>query len=86
MYNDTSNSETLLLCILICIIGLLLIIAFYINVLLPFIKEREYIIMELNRSDEKEYWYWRRKLKILYLSKIPIIGYIIIKKMNKRKF
>ncbi len=84
MYTTTENhEETTLLFVLICIIGLLIVIAFYINVLRPFLDDRQYIIMEMKRSDGGEYRYWKRELKLLYISLIPIIGRIICKKLNR---
>lgn len=49
-------------------------LAFYFNVIAPFVQEREYIKREINRSDGEEYYYWKRKLRRLYLAHIPIIG------------
>ncbi len=86
MYTTTENhDEITLLFVLICIVGLLIVIAFYINVLRPFLDDRRYIIMEMQRSDGGEYQYWKRELKLLYISHIPIIGRIICKKLKKQK-
>ena len=61
----------------------LLILAFFItimtitwiNKIVPFLEEREYIKMEMQHSfDEGEYHYWKRELKQLYLQAIPLIG------------
>ena len=57
--------------------------AFFINSYLPFKKERNYIKMEIARAfEEEEYLYWKRKLKMLYISKIPIIRSIVRRKYN----
>lgn len=57
------------------IIGGFLIIAFFVNFFPRFKEERDYIKMEIERSyNEKEYRFWRRKLKYLYLRSIPLIG------------
>lgn len=66
--------NTFLLLISIVLIGFIVVLAFYFNVVVPFIKERGYIKMEMQRSDKREYYYWKKKLKRLYLSYIPIIG------------
>ena len=50
------------------------VFVFYFYVVMPFIEERNYIKMEMQRSDDEEYYYWKRELKRLYLSQIPIIG------------
>ncbi len=49
-------------------------LAFYFNVIVPFVQEREYIKREIKRSDGEEYYHWKRELKRLYLAHIPIIG------------
>lgn len=83
MYNTTENyDESTLLFVLICIVVLLIVFVFYINVLGPFLANRRYIIMEMSRSDGDEYKFWKRELKLLYISQIPIIGHIICKKLN----
>lgn len=46
---------------------------------IPFVKQRNYIIMEMNRSTDEEYDYWRKKLKRHYVRQIPVLGKIIIK-------
>ena len=37
-------------------------------------KARDYIKMEMQRSDGDEYYYWKSELKRLYISHIPILG------------
>ena len=52
-----------------------IMIAFIINSVIPFFKEREYIKMEMERSsNDEEYRHWKRELKYMYLSSIPLIG------------
>ncbi len=63
----------------LCFIGVLpviLIIAvgIYWKVVLPFMKEREYILTELERAYDDEYNYWERRLKRLYIRSIPLVG------------
>lgn len=72
--NISLNYETLTIIIAI-ILGLFLFLSFFINFYLPFKGKRDYIIMEIKRSfEEEEYRYWKRELKHLYLSSIPLIG------------
>lgn len=72
---DTLYNEEILIVIIAVIIGTFLLLAFFINLYLPFKEERDYIKMEMERSyEEEEYRYWRRELKYLYLRSIPIIG------------
>ena len=64
---------------------LLLFISFFKNSYLPFKEEKDYIKMEMARSfEEKEYLYWKRELKMLYISRIPIVRSIVRRK-HKRK-
>ncbi len=82
--NTVMETETsFLLIILIIAVLLLCIMAFYINVVIPFYKERNYIRMEMLRScDHREYQYWKRELKRLYIAHIPILGNLILKYMR----
>lgn len=66
------NDET---SVLAAIIVFFLLLAFFVNVCIPFKRERDYIKMEMARSfEEKEYLYWKRELKRLYFSYIPLIS------------
>ena len=72
---DTLLNDEFLIFIAAMIIGLFIILAFFINFFLLFNEERNYIKMEMARSyEEEEYRYWRRELKYLYLRSIPLIG------------
>ena len=71
--DTSSNGETEFVIIAVFII-FLIFIAFFINLYLPFKQDRDYIKAEMSRSHGKEeYLYWKRELKMLYISKIPII-------------
>ncbi len=79
-----SNSEIGFLTIALLII-LFIFIVLFINSFISFKKDRDYIKMEMDRSfGEREYLYWKRKLKMLYISKIPVVNYIV-KQKHKRK-
>ncbi len=70
-----SNEILILIIAVIMIIGTFLLFAYIINVYLPFKEERDYIKMEIARSyRKKEYEYWKRELRRLYLSLIPLLG------------
>lgn len=72
---DTLLTDEFLLLIVAMIIGAFVVIALFVNFFIPFKEERDYIKMEMARSfEEKEYRYWRRELKRLYLRSIPLIG------------
>ena len=73
-YSLDNADDTFLIFAFIVIIGLFIVLAFLFNVVMPFIKDRDYIRMEMQRSNDEEYYYWKRELKRLYISHIPIIG------------
>ena len=74
-YNGTTpklnNSVLIVIAAVIAVIFLLLV--FFLNVYIPFTEERKYIKMEMGRTSGSEYRYWKKKLRKLYLSHIPII-------------
>lgn len=81
---DTLLNDEMLIAIVVVIIGIWLFLVFFINSYLPFKEERNYIKMEMKRSvKEKEYRYWRRELKMLYISKIPIVRSMVRRKHNQ---
>lgn len=70
LYND----ETFIFVAAIIML-LIVMVALFVNSYISFKKERDYIRMEMARSyREKEYCYWERKMKCLYLRYIPLIG------------
>ena len=73
-YTYDNMEDTFLIFAFVVIIGFFIVLAVYFNIIAPFMKAREYIKMEMQRSDGNEYYYWKRELKRLYLSHIPIIG------------
>ncbi len=73
-YTYDNTEDTFLIFALVVIIGFFIVLAFYFNVIAHFMKEREYIKMEMQRSDGEEYYYWKNELKRLYILHIPIIG------------
>ena len=73
-YTYDNTEDTFLIFAFVVIIGFFVVLAFYFNVIAPFMKARDYIKMVMQRSDGDEYYYWKRELKRLYISHIPIIG------------
>lgn len=72
------------LVIIAVIIIFFLFFAIFINSYLPFKEEKDYIKIEIARSyDEDEYRYWKRELKTLYISKIPIVRSIVGRKYKR---
>ena len=72
---DTLLTDEFLLFMVAIIIGCFIVVALFVNFIIPFKEERDYIKMEMERSyEEEEYRYWRRELKYLYLRSIPLIG------------
>ena len=77
------NEETKFIIFVVFIIFFIFIVLF-INFYLPFKAERDYLKMEMARSfEEEEYLYWKNKLKMLYISKIPLVGSIVRRKYNQ---
>ena len=70
--NPLFNDKVLII-IVISIIAIFFIVVFYVNFFLQFKKERDYIKMEMGRTKGSEYRYWKKKLRKLYISKIPIV-------------
>ncbi len=69
---------------LLVYIGLLVFLAFCINAYLSFREEKKYIKMELERSaDKAEHRYWEKRLRRLYISKIPVVRSIIFRKYKR---
>ena len=73
-YTYDNTVDTFLIVGFTFIIIFFVILILYFNIISPFIKSREYIKMEMQRSDGREYLYWKRQLKKLYMTSIPIIG------------
>ena len=76
----------------ICMVAVILIILLikYIScVYMPFVKERDFIKMEIARSHGDSRVHYQHELKRLYLLQIPFIGGFLIqasrKKARKRK-
>lgn len=74
---NTDSIVNVVLILIFLIILLLLMIAFVLNVIMPLIKDRRYIKMEMQRSEGEEYEYWEKELKKLYRYYIPLIGRFI---------
>ena len=71
----TLFNDEFLLFMIAMILGSFIVVALFVNFIIPFKEERAYIKMEMERSyEEEEYRYWRRELKYLYLRSIPLVG------------
>lgn len=81
-YTQDTYEITALLLILAIPFILLFASVFHLNVVRPFLKERSYIKMEMGRSNEEEYRYWKRELRKLYIYHIPFVGWIIYRFMR----
>ena len=73
------NSVILLACFTMVFLALTVIVILWFR---DFSEERRYIIMEMNRSGPKERAHWEKRLKRLYLSQIPVLGYFLCKKIK----
>lgn len=78
-----SKNDLFLYAILAVPFILLVITAYYINVVVPFSESRDYIKCEIARSfNESEARYWKSKLIKLYILLIPIVGKMLAKRMR----
>ncbi len=59
-----------------------LVVNYYTNVIVPFIKDKEYIKAEIGRSTGHAKKHWQKKLKRHNLSLIPFIGKFLAKKVK----
>ena len=74
---NTQNNQIYFLILIVVGVFVLAIVCvgIYVEFIRPFLKRREYLIMEMKRSTKKsEYLYWKGKLKKLYLQHNPLIG------------
>ena len=56
-----------------------LFIRYWLNVIVPFNREKMYIKSEILRTTGKEKEYWKKELKILYISTVPVLGKFLIR-------
>lgn len=80
MIEDNNELWGLVGIILVVLLLLPVLISFVINVLVPFKDTRDFIKMEMNRSEGRKQRYWKRELKKLYISHIPIVRWFFRKK------
>ena len=63
---------------IILIVVAIFLIALYVKNVVPFLQERSYIKMEIERSfSESEAAYWKKELKKLYIEHIPIFHFFL---------
>lgn len=79
----TENESMIVINIIALFMIFLLLLVFYLKKIIPFMRKKDYIKMEMERSQGSEYRHWERKLKRHYLRQIPIFGNMIIKKYYK---
>ena len=80
---EQGENEIFLYGILLAPLIVLCVAAAYTNIIQPFSEGRRYIKAEMRRAyNESEYRYWKRELKKLYISQIPILGNCIVKYMR----
>jgi len=73
--NNFFYSNLIVILMIAIIIIVLFVLLYFIGTRIgDFLGERNYIKMEMQRTDGNERLYWKRKLKLLYLQSIPIIG------------
>ena len=80
------NDNLYSLIMLTSMILIYLLLLFVFKALIPYLKQRKYIKGEMDRSfSEREYRYWKRKLKRLHLDYIPVIGGVIKRAIEMKR-
>ncbi len=80
MPNNIENESNVFVISIIVVIGVIVLFAFFANAVVPFFEKRSHIKMEMERScNEREYRFWKKKLKNFYISSIPIVGKLLAK-------
>lgn len=85
MNNEAIPREVILILLITIFVVLFVVAAFIVHFWLPFIKQRNYIKMEIRRSDGEEKKYYERQLKLFYASHIPLVRRFIFKREEKRR-
>lgn len=85
MDNQAIPREAILILLITIFVVLFVVAAFVVNLWLPFIKQRNYIKMEINRSDGEEKKYYERQLKLFYASHVPLVRRFIFRREEKRR-
>ena len=83
--NDSALSDdSIFLVFIVGIFAVIFIIAFYMNVWIPFVNKRRYIKMEMSRGKGRRQKYWKTQLRYLYIEHIPLVGKLILRSILKR--
>ena len=85
MTKDIFATETLLILIISILVGALVVVAFIINIWIPFMQERRYLKLEIERTSGNERKYWERELKKLYVRVFPFATVFMKKSKNKKR-
>ena len=85
MSENETNFVILILgaCLLLFFIAVF-IVKFIVRVYVPFLDERDFILMEIDRTHGDERIHWKHELKRLYISQIPFIGETLAENSRKR--
>lgn len=83
MTNSQISGESLLILIITIFVISFAIIAFIVNFWIPFTNEKNYLKMEIKRSQGEEKKHYKRKLKSFYASHIPLVRRFIFKREEK---
>ncbi len=73
-YTKDSVSNSSVMVILIILLISIFIMVIYTGYIRPFSEKRKYIKMEMSRTRHDRHMMWKRELKKLYVSQIPILG------------
>ena len=77
------GKDMLLYGIILAPVAVLAVIALCTRIIAPFSQRRAYIKTEMCRAyDKREYRYWKKELKKLYLEQIPFIGKLLAERVR----
>ena len=78
------KNDIMLVVVVTAPVVIICIIVFLLNVVFPMLAERKYIKNELGRAcSDRDYAHWKRILKRLYISCIPIVGKRLSERVKK---
>lgn len=83
-YTTNSHTYGILTIIVLAFIVFFLFYVYYKKFLISFIRRKNYIKMEMGRSEGEEYLQWKRRLKRHYIRSIPFIGKWIWRRIRKK--
>ena len=70
--------------LLVILIFMIFMVKYIMNVYMPFVDDRDFILLEIRRTHGDERIHWKNELKRLYISQIPFVGRYLAEKSRIR--